>query len=121
MPRQTLPLQWSPYHAKTGQHACSAAGRGDELVTKRGSQLQCRKTRCIQGEDGSGRKRYAMPLCCTDQQPCAVSPPQRHLWEANVLRPPEFEHAVQRGDGNGPSVICSPSVRERSASPITRL
>ena len=40
-------------------------------------------------------------LCCTDQQPGAVSPPQRHLWEANILRPPEFEHAVQRGDGNG--------------------
>ena len=41
------------------------------------------------------------PLCCTDQQPGAASPPQRHLWEANVLRPPEFEHAVQRRDGNG--------------------
>jgi hypothetical protein len=40
------------------------------------------------------------PLCCTDQQPGAVNRPQRHLWEANVLRPPEFEHAVQRGDSN---------------------
>src|SRR5437660_12280941 len=25
------------------------------------------------------------PLCCTDQQPGAVSPSQRHLREANVL------------------------------------
>src|SRR6266481_906788 len=47
------------------------------------------------------RDKTRRTLCCTDQQPGAVSPPQRHLWEANVLRPPEFEHAVQRGDGNG--------------------
>src|SRR6267143_1071965 len=40
-------------------------------------------------------------LCCTDQQPGAVSPPQRHLREANVLRPAKLEHAVQRGDSNG--------------------
>jgi hypothetical protein len=25
-------------------------------------------------------------------------PPQRHLREANVYRPPKLEHAVQRGD-----------------------
>src|ERR1700730_4719025 len=41
------------------------------------------------------------PLCCTDQQPGAVSPPQRYLGEANVHRPPKLEHAVQRGDSNG--------------------
>jgi site-specific recombinase XerD len=41
------------------------------------------------------------PLCCTDQRPGAVSPPQRHLREANVLRPAKLEHAVQRGDSNG--------------------
>jgi hypothetical protein len=41
------------------------------------------------------------PLCCTDQQPGAVSPAQRHLWEANVLRPAKLEHAVQRGGSNG--------------------
>ena len=40
-------------------------------------------------------------LCCTDQQPGAVSPPQRHLREANVLRPAKLEHAVQRGGSNG--------------------
>jgi len=50
---------------------------------------------------GDGAWTGVEALCCTDQQPGAVSPPQRHLWEANVLRPPEFEHAVQRGDGNG--------------------
>ena len=33
-------------------------------------------------------------LCCTDQHPGAVSPPQRHLREANVLRPPKLEHPV---------------------------
>jgi putative transposase len=46
--------------------------------------------------------RSASPtLCCTDQQPGAVSPPQRHLREANVLRPAKLEHAVQRGGSNG--------------------
>src|SRR6266478_4167110 len=28
------------------------------------------------------------------------APPQRHLREANVLRPAKLEHAVQRGGGN---------------------
>src|ERR1700730_5572392 len=41
------------------------------------------------------------PLCGTDHQPGAVSPPQRHLREANVLRPAKLEHAVQRGGSNG--------------------
>src|SRR6266850_1081822 len=43
----------------------------------------------------------ALGPCCTDQQPGAVSPPQRHLREANVLRPAKLEHAVQRGGSNG--------------------
>src|SRR5262245_44083217 len=43
----------------------------------------------------------SVTLCCTDQQPGAVSPPQRHLREANVLRPAKLEHAVQRGGSNG--------------------
>ena len=37
---------------------------------------------------------YAGPLCCTDQHADAVRPPQRHLREANVLRPPKLEHPV---------------------------
>src|SRR5437870_13409485 len=37
---------------------------------------------------------HGAPLCCTDQQPGAVSPSQRHLREANVLRPAKLEHAV---------------------------
>ena len=41
------------------------------------------------------------PLCCTDQQPGAVSPRSDILREANVLRPPKLEHPVQRGDSNG--------------------
>jgi len=40
-------------------------------------------------------------LCCTDQQPGAVSPRSNILREANVLRPAKLEHAVQRGDSNG--------------------
>jgi hypothetical protein len=32
------------------------------------------------------------PLCCTDQHPLS--------FEANVLRPPKLQHAVQRGDSN---------------------
>ena len=33
-------------------------------------------------------------LCCTDQHPGAVRLPQRHLREANVLRPPKLDHPV---------------------------
>src|SRR6516165_9513602 len=74
---------------------------------KKGSP--CRPCRSISAPASNSRRNSARSirnarfraLCCTDQQPGAVSPPQRHLWEANVLRPPEFEHAVQRGDGNG--------------------
>jgi len=40
-------------------------------------------------------------LCCTDQQPGAVTPRSDILREANVHRPPKLEHAVQRGDSNG--------------------
>src|SRR6266404_1445425 len=49
-------------------------------------------TRC--GPKAVRRRLYS--LCCTDQQAVAVSPPQRHLREANVLRPAKLEHAVQR-------------------------
>ena len=41
-----------------------------------------------------GHRCHAEPLCCTDQQPGAVSPPQRHLGEANVLRPAKLDHPV---------------------------
>jgi hypothetical protein len=41
------------------------------------------------------------PLCCTDQQPGAVSPSSDILREADVLRPAKLEHAVQRGGSNG--------------------
>ncbi len=44
---------------------------------------------------------HAPALCCTDQQPGAVGPRSDILREANVLRPPKLEHAVQRGDSNG--------------------
>ena len=53
------------------------------------------------GADISDISNNVMTLCCTDQQPGAVSPPQRHLREANVLRPAKLEHAVQRGGSNG--------------------
>jgi hypothetical protein len=33
-------------------------------------------------------------LCCTDQQLDAVSSPYPHSCEANVLRPPQLQHAV---------------------------
>jgi pimeloyl-ACP methyl ester carboxylesterase len=45
-------------------------------------------------------KRFG-ELCCTDQQPRAVSPRSDILREANVVRPAELEHPVQRGDSNG--------------------
>ena len=41
------------------------------------------------------------PLCCTDQQLGEVSPPHRHLFEANVFRPPKLQHTVERRDSNG--------------------
>ena len=40
-------------------------------------------------------------LCCTDQQLGEISPPHRHLFEANVFRPPKLQHTVQRRDSNG--------------------
>src|SRR5882672_8144837 len=40
-------------------------------------------------------------LCCTDRQPGEVSPRAHRSWEANVLRPPKLEHAVERSDSNG--------------------
>src|SRR6266481_1814740 len=40
-------------------------------------------------------------LCCTDQQLGEVSPPHRHLFEANVFRPPKLQHTVERRDSNG--------------------
>jgi AAA ATPase domain/Adenylate and Guanylate cyclase catalytic domain len=39
-------------------------------------------------------EKLGASLCCTDQHPGAVRPPQRHLREANVLRPPKLEHPV---------------------------
>jgi hypothetical protein len=36
----------------------------------------------------SSRRSSDQPRCCTDQEPCEVSPPHRHLCEANALRPP---------------------------------
>lgn len=40
------------------------------------------------------------PLCCTDQQPGAVSPCSDILREANVFRPAKLQRAVERGDSN---------------------
>src|SRR6202035_183871 len=40
-------------------------------------------------------------LCCTDQQLGEVSPPHRHLFEANVFRPPKLQHTAERRDSNG--------------------
>jgi hypothetical protein len=45
------------------------------------------------------------PLCCKDQQPGAVNPPQRHLREANVLRPAKLDHPAP---GFAPFPIFSP-------------
>jgi hypothetical protein len=36
-----------------------------------------------------------------DQQLGEVSPPHRHLFEANVFRPPKLQHTVERRDSNG--------------------
>jgi hypothetical protein len=38
----------------------------------------------------------ARTLCCTDQQLGEVSPPHRHLFEANVFRPPKLRAAAVR-------------------------
>ena len=72
-------------------------GKDDAVGYDAGKKVKGRKIQALVDTEGLPMRA----LCCTDQQPGAVRPPQRHLWEANVLRPPEFEHAVQRGDGNG--------------------
>jgi ABC-type dipeptide/oligopeptide/nickel transport system permease component len=48
----------------------------------------------------SGWDSFGKALCCTDQQPGAVSPSSDILREANVLRPAKLEHPVQRGDSD---------------------
>ena len=58
---------------------------------------------------------------CTDQQLGEVSPPHRHLFEANVFRPPKLQQRLSDATAMATSVVCRPSVRERNASPITRL
>src|SRR5690349_8729315 len=46
-------------------------------------------------------ERDTSALCCTDQQLGEVSPPHRHLFDANVFRPPKLQHTVERRDSNG--------------------
>jgi hypothetical protein len=54
-------------------------------------------------QEQPGERRDSAPeaFCCTDQQLGEVSPPYPLSFEANVLRPPKLQHAVQRGDSNG--------------------
>src|SRR6266436_1723331 len=66
--------------------------------------------------------RHSETICCTDQQPGAVSPPQRHFYGRRTYsgRPSSsmrFSVAIAMAT----SVVCRPLVRECSASPITRL
>jgi hypothetical protein len=68
----------------------------------------------------TGDAQAHQPLCCTDQQPGEVSPPHLRSSEANVLRPPQLQLRFNDAIAMATSVICRPSVRDRSASSITR-
>ena len=60
-------------------------------------------------------------LCCTDQQPCESSSPihfhVRRTYSGRPISSMRFSDATAMAT----SVVCRPWVRERSASPITRL
>src|SRR5437660_550699 len=74
------------------------------LSTDRRFALSTRKVRSVAGLTFGDGTVHVIPLnpsisasptlCCTDQHPGAVRPPQRHLREANVLRPPKLDHPV---------------------------
>src|SRR3984893_15264240 len=55
----------------------------------------------LEGLVRGGEICVSRALCCTDRQLGEVSPPHRHLFEANVFRPPKLQHTVERRDSNG--------------------
>ena len=68
-----------------------------------------------------GAASTPVPLCCTDQQSGEVSPRihfhVRRMYSGRPSSSMRFSEATAMAT----SVVCRPSVRERSASPITRL
>jgi Flp pilus assembly pilin Flp len=61
------------------------------------------------------------PLCCTDQQPGAVGPRSDIYVRRTYSGRPSSSMRFSEATAMATSVICRPPVRERSASPITRL
>src|SRR5215475_6833255 len=60
-------------------------------------------------------------LCCTDQQPGAVCPRSDIYVRRTYSGRPSSIIRFSEATAMATSVICRPLVRERSASPITRL
>jgi SOS response associated peptidase (SRAP) len=66
-------------------------------------------------------KWHEAPLCCTDQQPGAVSPRSDIYVRRTYSGRPSSSMRFSEATAMATSVVCRPPVRERSASPITRL
>jgi hypothetical protein len=64
---------------------------------------------------------HDMSLCCTDQQPGEVSSRLDIYVRRTYSGRPSFSMRFSEATAMATSVVCRPSVRERSASPITRL
>ena len=63
----------------------------------------------------------AQALCCTDQQSGEVSPRIHFHVRRTYSGRPSSSMRFSEATAMATSVVCRPSVRERSASPITRL
>ena len=66
-------------------------------------------------------KKHAEALCCTDQQPGAVRPRSDIYVRRTYSGRPSSSMRFSEATAMATSVVCRPLVRERSASPITRL
>jgi hypothetical protein len=63
---------------------------------------------CLEGGRRAEPGRVAL-LHGSDQQPGEVRSAHPHSWEANILRPPELQHTVQRRDSDGHLGCLKPS------------
>jgi ABC-type sugar transport system permease subunit len=69
----------------------------------------------------NGLINNAVTLCCTDQQSGEVSPRIHFHVRRTYSGRPSSSMRFSEATAMATSVVCRPSVRERSASPITRL
>jgi len=97
---------------------------GVELVKDRITKEQLDTGPRLPGRLGGALAREwfdDVALCCTDQQPGAVSPRSDVYVRRTYSGRPSSSMRFSEATAMATSVVCRPPVRERSASPITRL